>query len=193
MGENKEFTDKVFEHIANRSANARISDSFSRSTYFISNDSIEALDNICRYVELLGSVDGEFASSRGEDSQRYRILSKSFKSVAVNMVLDSLIEQFTDEHDGVPIVEKVRYFNKQDKLYYRAFLVTDEDNIYYQELDNRGNTIKFYSNTVSDHLFATEDEMNALFRKRQKEAGVIVDETIEEKPTKRSILDELDK
>ncbi|PTE82520.1 hypothetical protein BUY79_12595 [Staphylococcus equorum] len=191
---NKDFTQKAYEFMTDRNSRSRVSDDHSRATFFINDESLEQIEHLCAYIEVLGSVDGNLASERVEDHDnrnKYRRLSKGFKSTVVNMALDNLLENFIESHGSLPITEKVR-FKSSDGLYHRAFKIVDGKNVYFSELDNRGNEILYFSNTVSTELFATSEEIEELFNKRLKQSGIVVDEVVEDVPTKRSILDELE-
>lgn len=191
---NKSFLNKAYEHKQERDARYLVTDDHSRATFHIADETIERINDICSYMEVLSGIGGVFSSERVEDysnHEKYRKLAKGFKSTIVNMALDNIITDFEKSHGKLPKVDRVRFMSS-DKTYHRAFKIVDDENVYFSELDNRGNELLYFSNTVATELFATSEEIEKLFNQRLKLAGKFEDEVIEDVPTKRSILDELE-
>lgn len=167
------FLDKIKEYTDVRN-NQIVTQDHTRSTFLLDNKSLSELDDLVDYMEALGASDGGDlvqVKGVGKDLDKYRIISKNFKSRFVNYCIKEGLKSWKDKEGKIPDIDRAR-FPVGNNEYWRAFKIKDEhDHVYYTEQDNRGHQQKYLTTdpkeTRTDKQ-ATEEYINELFEEKQK-------------------------
>ncbi|MCE5154964.1 hypothetical protein KJB58_10875 [Staphylococcus hyicus] len=154
--------EKIAEYSLNRMAGGRISETHTRSTFLIDDETLEKLQNLTDYIEGINGLETEFNEDRTARQIRdERLFSKGIKSKLINYALDTLLEQYEKDEGIIPKVQKAR-FKHTDGTFHRAFKFTENGVTYYLEQNNRGKEIRFLS-TDKD---ISEQEIEELFNEK---------------------------
>lgn len=168
------FLEEIKQYTDERNNNQRVTQDHTRATFLIDNESLSELDDLVDYMEALGAVDGGDlvkVKGIGKDLDKYRVISKNFKSRFINFCIKEGLKAWKDKEDEIPDIDRAR-FPVGDDEYWRAFKIKDQhDHVYYTEQDNRGHQKAYLTTNPEEKRTdkqATEEYINELFEKKQK-------------------------
>lgn len=154
----KTVKDKLKDYADKRQNSSIISDTHTRSTYLISDETIQTLDYLVAYIEATNGLGSELTKGMSpEEVNKGRVLSKGVKSKIVNYAIQSFLDEYESQEGLIPDVQHKK--SKVGKVYHNYYMFTENGETYGIEQDNRGRELRFMS---TDNGF-TVDEIKEWF------------------------------
>ena len=142
-----------------------ISDTHTRSTYLISDSTLEKLNNLVAFTEVSNGLDSELTKGMSrEEINKGRVLSKGVKSKLVNYSIQKFLDDYESQEGLIPETLHKKY--KVGNVYHNAYLFTQSGITYGVVQDNRGREIEFMS-TQNGY---TSEQINDWFDEIQDES-----------------------
>ena len=135
-----------------------ISDTHTRSTYLISDTTLEKLNNLVAFTEVSNGLNSELTKGMSrEEINKGRVLSKGVKSKLVNYSIQKFLDDYESQEGLIPETFHKKY--KVGNVYFNAYLFTQDGITYGVTQDNRGREIEFMS---TDNGY-TNEQINEWF------------------------------
>ncbi|OIJ29029.1 hypothetical protein [Staphylococcus sp. LCT-H4] len=151
----KDYADK-------RQNSSIIGDTHTRSTYLISDDTLDKLEDLVAHIEATNGLNSELTKGMSkEEINKGRVLSKGVKSKIVNFAIQSFLNNYEAQEGLIPDTEHKRYNvgTVKSKIYHNAYRFTNDGVTYGITQDNRGKEISFMSTDSGN----TVEEINEWF------------------------------
>lgn len=151
----KDYADK-------RQNSSIIGDTHTRSTYLISDDTLDKLEDLVAHIEATNGLNSELTKGMSkEEINKGRVLSKGVKSKIVNFAIQSFLNNYEAQEGLIPDTEHKRYNvgTVKNKIYHNAYRFTNDGVTYGITQDNRGKEISFMSTDSGN----TAEEINEWF------------------------------
>ena len=163
----KDYADK-------RQNSSIIGDTHTRSTYLISDDTLDKLEDLVAHIEATNGLNSELTKGMSkEEINKGRVLSKGVKSKLVNFSIQRFLDEYEQQDGLIPHTEHKKY--KVGNVYHNAYRFTNDGVTYGITQDNRGKEISFMStdsgNTVeeiNEWFDSIEDQSKREGRPRKK-------------------------
>ena len=140
----KTVKDKLKDYADKRQNSSIISDTHTRSTYLISDETIQTLDYLVAYIEATNGLGSELTKGMSpEEVNKGRVLSKGVKSKIVNYAIQSFLDEYESQEGLIPDVQHKK--SKVGKVYHNYYMFTENGETYGIEQDNRGRELRFLS------------------------------------------------
>lgn len=153
--------EELKEYANERQNSSIIGDTHSRSTFLISDETSEALNDLTFYLEVTNSIGSSFTEGKSKEViNEGRVMSKGVKSKIVNHSVSKFLEDYKNQLGVIPKVQHKRF--KVNKVNHNVYLFTENGKTYYIETDNRGRTVQELStaNYSKDELQQKFDAIN---------------------------------
>ena len=145
----KTVKDKLKDYADKRQNSSIISDTHTRSTYLINDQTIQTLDYLVAYIEATNGLGSELTKGMSdEEINRGRVLSKGVKSKVVNYAIQQFLDQYESQEGLIPHTEHKK--SKVGKIYHNYYMFTENGETYGIEQDNRGRELRFLSTANGD-------------------------------------------
>lgn len=132
-----------------RMVSGRISETHSRQTYFVDDDIAKQLDNLVEYFEATNGLESKFNDNQTlKQTRENRLLAKGIKSKLVNMAIEQVLDQWSQEEGLIVDVDRIRYKNPSDNTYHRTFKFTENGVTYLMTQSNRGHELEYMDTTT---------------------------------------------
>ena len=103
----KTVKDKLKDYADKRQNSSIISDTHTRSTYLISDETIQTLDYLVAYIEATNGLGSELTKGMSpEEVNKGRVLSKGVKSKIVNYAIQSFLDEYESQEGLIPDVQR---------------------------------------------------------------------------------------
>lgn len=140
----KTVKDKLKDYADKRQNSSIISDTHTRSTYLISDETIQTLDYLVAYIEATNGLGSELTKGMSpEEVNKGRVLSKGVKSKIVNYAIQSFLDEYESQEGLIPDAQHKK--SKVGKVYHNYYMFTENGETYGIEQDNRGHELRFLS------------------------------------------------
>ena len=137
----------------------RITENSARSTFHISKDILEKLENLVNHIEATTSLESKLHEDMTVREVRdMRIYAKGFKSKFVGFALAQAMDEYEADMGVIPETERVRY-KVADGTYHRSFLFKENNILYLLTQNNRGYEVECYTSEETP-----ENEIRAKFQ-----------------------------
>lgn len=161
----KTVKDKLKDYADKRQNSSIISDTHTRSTYLISDETIQTLDYLVAYIEATNGLGSELTKGMSpEEVNKGRVLSKGVKSKIVNYAIQSFLDEYESQEGLIPDVQHKRHGfdvgKSKAKKYHNYYMFTENGETYGIEQDNRGRELRFLSTTNGDSVESIEQWFN---------------------------------
>lgn len=134
-----------------------ISDTHTRSTYLISDTTLEKLNNLVAFTEVSNGLNSELTKGMSrEEINKGRVLSKGVKSKLVNYSIQKFLDDYESQEGLIPETFHKKY--KVGNVYHNAYRFTKDGVTYLIEQDQRGREL-FFMSTETDSI----DDINNRF------------------------------
>ena len=151
----KTVKDKLKDYADKRQNSSIISDTHTRSTYLISDETIQALDYLVAYIEATNGLGSELTKGMSpEEVNKGRVLSKGVKSKIVNYAIQSFLDEYESQEGLIPDVQHKK--SKVGKVYHNYYMFTENGETYGIEQNNRGQELRYLSTTNGDSVESIE-------------------------------------
>ncbi|WP_239724533.1 hypothetical protein [Mammaliicoccus sp. A-M4] len=151
----KTVKDKLKDYADKRQNSSIISDTHTRSTYLISDETIQTLDYLVAYIEATNGLGSELTKNMSpEEVNKGRVLSKGVKSKIVNYAIQSFLDEYESQEGLIPEVQHKK--SKVGKIYHNYYMFTENGETYGIEQDNRGRELRFLSTAKGDNVESIE-------------------------------------
>lgn len=151
----KTVKDKLKDYADKRQNSSIISDTHTRSTYLISDETIQTLDYLVAYIEATNGLGSELTKGMSpEEVNKGRVLSKGVKSKIVNYAIQSFLDEYESQEGLIPEVQHKK--SKVGKIYHNYYMFTENGETYGIEQDNRGRELRFLSTSKGDNVESIE-------------------------------------
>lgn len=151
----KTVKDKLKDYADKRQNSSIISDTHTRSTYLISDETIQTLDYLVAYIEATNGLGSELTKGMSpEEVNKGRVLSKGVKSKIVNYAIQSFLDEYESQEGLIPEVQHKK--SKVGKIYHNYYMFTENGETYGIEQDNRGRELRFLSTAKGDNVESIE-------------------------------------
>ena len=151
----KTVKDKLKDYADKRQNSSIISDTHTRSTYLISDETIQTLDYLVAYIEATNGLGSELTKGMSpEEVNKGRVLSKGVKSKIVNYAIQSFLDEYESQEGLIPDVQHKK--SKVGKVYHNYYMFTENGETYGIEQDNRGRELRFFSTANGDSVESIE-------------------------------------
>ena len=151
----KTVKDKLKDYADKRQNSSIISDTHTRSTYLISDETIQTLDYLVAYIEATNGLGSELTKGMSpEEVNKGRVLSKGVKSKIVNYAIQSFLDEYESQEGLIPDVQHKK--SKVGKVYHNYYMFTENGETYGIEQDNRGKELRYLSTTNGDSVESIE-------------------------------------
>lgn len=151
----KTVKDKLKDYADKRQNSSIISDTHTRSTYLISDETIQTLDYLVAYIEATNGLGSKLTKNMSpEEVNKGRVLSKGVKSKIVNYAIQSFLDEYESQEGLIPEVQHKK--SKVGKIYHNYYMFTENGETYGIEQDNRGRELRFLSTAKGDNVESIE-------------------------------------
>lgn len=151
----KTVKDKLKDYADKRQNSSIISDTHTRSTYLISDETIQTLDYLVAYIEATNGLGSELTKGMSpEEVNKGRVLSKGVKSKIVNYAIQSFLDEYESQEGLIPNVQHKK--SKVGKVYHNYYMFTENGETYGIEQNNRGQELRYLSTTNGDSVESIE-------------------------------------
>ena len=151
----KTVKDKLKDYADKRQNSSIISDTHTRSTYLISDETIQTLDYLVAYIEATNGLGSELTKGMSpEEVNKGRVLSKGVKSKIVNYAIQSFLDEYESQEGLIPDVQHKK--SKVGKVYHNYYMFTENGETYGIEQNNRGQELRYLSTTNGDSVESIE-------------------------------------
>ena len=174
ISDNKTIKEELKDFADARMNSSIISDTHTRSTYLISDSTLEKLNDLVAHIEATNGLDSELTKHMSKEQiNKGRVLSKGVKSKLVNFSIQRFLDEYEQQDGLIPHTEHKKY--KVGNVYHNAYRYTQDGVTYGILQNNRGKEISFMStdsgNTVeeiNEWFDSIEDQSKREGRPRKK-------------------------
>lgn len=158
QADKKNFKERLEDFGDKRMVSGRITENSARSTFHISKDILEKLENLVNHIEATTSLESKLHEDMTVREVRdMRIYAKGFKSKFVGFALAQAMDEYEADMGVIPETERVRY-KVADGTYHRSFLFKENNILYLLTQNNRGYEVECYTSEETP-----ENEIRAKF------------------------------
>lgn len=160
--ERESIKEELKDYADKRQNSSIIGDTHTRSTYLISDDTLDKLEDLIAHIEATNGLNSELTKDMSkEEINKGRVLSKGVKSKIVNYAIQSFLNNYEAQEGLIPNTEHKRYNvgTVKSKIYHNAYRFTNDGVTYGIVQDNRGKELSFMSTANGD----TVEDINEWF------------------------------
>lgn len=158
ISDNKTIKEELKDFADARMNSSIISDTHTRSTYLISDSTLEKLNDLVAHIEATNGLDSELTKHMSKEQiNKGRVLSKGVKSKLVNYSIQRFLDEYEQQDGLIPHTEHKKY--KVGNVYHNAYRYSQDGITYGIEQNQRGKEIYFISTNTGN----TVEEINEWF------------------------------
>lgn len=156
--ERESIKEELKDYADKRQNSSIIGDTHTRSTYLISDDTLEKLEDLVAHIEATNGLNSELTKGMSkEEINKGRVLSKGVKSKIVNYAIQSFLNNYEAQEGLIPNTEHKRF--KVSNKNHNAYKFTQDGVTYGITQDHRGKELSFMSTANGN----TIEEINEWF------------------------------
>lgn len=156
--EKETIKEELKDYADKRQNSSIIGDTHTRSTYLISDDTLEKLEDLVAHIEATNGLNSELTKGMSkEEINKGRVLSKGVKSKIVNYAIQSFLNNYEAQEGLIPNTEHKRF--KVSNKNHNAYKFTQDGVTYGITQDHRGKELSFMSTANGN----TIEEINEWF------------------------------
>jgi len=172
--EKETIKEELKDYADKRQNSSIIGDTHTRSTYLISDDTLEKLEDLVAHIEATNGLNSELTKGMSkEEINKGRVLSKGVKSKIVNYAIQSFLNNYEAQEGLIPNTKHKRF--KVSNKNHNAYKFTQDGVTYGITQDHRGKELSFMStangNTIeeiNEWFDSIEDQSKREGRPRKK-------------------------